>query len=266
MRTRTIGSWLVIALLLAACGGAGGPAASKDPDTIDGAVDPTPTLCPEQPEPAETDEDGYPIEDPYGDECELNPGGNGGNGGNGQSIEGEWTGQITHTWSQTIDEVDAEGYLRAKQTYEALVQITSTQTDFHSWELSGQGTVVASWTWEKDGQMDTPLGPCHQHYTDLVPKNVPKAVAVLAGGLGSGAVGDLYDFHVNLEGFELVNHTVRDDTGCFGGRYVEDTPWPVAPMLLSASDTIADPTHLTGTRDTSQSGDDDILTWDLRLN
>lgn len=229
---------------------------TDEPESTDLDVCDESTLDPEA-----TDEDG----EPYGDPCFGGPGGGGDDESSVPSLEGEWTGTLTYNWTQRVEETGPGMHSLQEQTYHATVQITSTQVDIKAWELTGTALVTASWTSEFSSQLDTPLGPCNQHYTDSVPPNSPMQVDV-SGGLEVGDPGDLYQLSVGLTGFELTNHTVRDDTGCFGSSTVEDTPWPVAPTTLGDSGTVTDPTHLTGTLVKPNSTGDDTLTYDLRLN
>lgn len=273
MRQRPFPLGLVLACLLAACAGSvpgtrPGTGSTQGPD----GAGPTPTdFCDEPIDELPTDEwfDDEPT-DELADDCPQSGGGGGGDGGGdgggGSPLEGAWTGTLTYNWTDTVEETAPGIHSRREQTYHATVDVTSTQVDFHVWELSGKAFVTASWSSLYDSHLDTPLGPCDEHHFDEVPANVPRQVDITSGGLEVGDLGELYQFHVNLSGFELTSHTIRDYTGCGTGHYVEDVPWPVAPTPLGDSGTVTDRTHLMGTLVKPNSTGDDTLTYDLRLN
>lgn len=173
---------------------------------------------------------------------------------------GTWSGTVTHRWSQTVEQ-SGEGTRSAiTQTYEATVQVSSTQADIGAWELTGQATVKASFDSDYESRLTTPLGPCNTHYTDKVP------LTTFSGAVEGGLeiVEGFYQFHVSIPGFDgAISTAVRDDTGCAGGNTTETNPWPVAPVTVGGNGNVTSPSVISGSTIRPVDNGEDVTTWNL---
>jgi hypothetical protein len=171
---------------------------------------------------------------------------------------GTWSGTVTRRWEQDVEQFGEGMESRARQTYEAVAQISSVQVDIGAWELSGSAEIVSTFTSDYQNRMTSSLGPCNAHYTDDAKGqgNVP-----VEGGLEAG--DGFYQFHVNISGLDGANETMRDDSGCRGPNKRETVPWGVAPVTVAQSGDLDDPDHISGSSETRE-GAKETITWDLK--
>ena len=203
---RAIAFGVVMLLLLAACGPAGG--ASQGPAQSQTAA-PSATT-------ATTPGDSVPA--------------------------GTWTGTVERTWRSTEQQSGDGTTSTIRQAYEATVVIQSTQTDIGAWTLGGTATIVASFSSDFVSDTDSTLGHCHEHFTDLVPSG--QVDATVDGGLQ--LTDGAYEFYVNIAGGELTQTSVRDDSGCFGTKVTSAAPWSIGPATAGGSGNQTDPKSITG--------------------
>lgn len=171
---------------------------------------------------------------------------------------GTWSGVVTRTWSERVEQTSDSSQSLITQSYEAVVQVSSTQVDIGAWELAGNAEIVSTYTSDFQSHTTTSLGPCDVHYTDEAKGNGSVQVE---GGLE--AHDGFYQFHVNIPGLDGSNETVRDDSGCGGTNNSETTPWSVGSITAGGSGNLAGSNHISGSTTEPREGGDDTVTWDL---
>jgi len=172
--------------------------------------------------------------------------------------DGTWSGTVTRTWSERVEQSGDGVHSLITQSYEAVVRISSNQVDVGGWELFGNAELISSYTSDYESHTTTSLGPCNIHYTDDAKGN---GTVQVTGGLETG--DGFYQFHVYIPGLDGSNETVRDDSGCSGPNNSETTPWSVAPMPAGGSGDLIDPNHISGSTTQPRQGGEDSVTWDL---
>ena len=174
--------------------------------------------------------------------------------------DGTWSGVVTRTWSESVEQSGDAVQSLVSQSYKAVVQVSSTQVDVGVWELGGDAEIVSTHTSDYQSHTTTSLGPCNVHYTDDAKGNGSVEVE---GGLE--AYDGFYQFHLNIPGLDGSNQTVRDDSGCGGPNNSETTPWSVAPITVGGSGNLAGSNHVSGSTSEPREGGEDTVTWDLTL-
>jgi hypothetical protein len=159
------------------------------------------------------------------------------------ATHGTWSGTVTRTWSERVEQSGDNDHSLITQSYEAVVQVSSNQVDVGAWELFGNAELISSYTSDYKSHTTSPLGPCNIHYTDDAKGN---GTVQVTGGLEAG--DGFYQFHVQIPGLDGNNETVRDDSGCSGPNNSETTPWSVALITAGGSGDLTDPNHIAHNR------------------
>jgi hypothetical protein len=175
--------------------------------------------------------------------------------------EGQWTGTVTHRWNESVTQSGVGTKTVTTQTYEAVIQVSSTYADIGSWTLGGQATITSTFTNDVESHSSTSLGPCNTHYTD----DASGGGSVTVDGSLEAREG-FYQFSVSIPGLDGSNDTVRDDSGCFGPKNVETVTWSIAPDRVGGSGDFTDPSHISGSTSEPREGGENTLKWDFTLS
>lgn len=250
MRLHACSASLVIAVVLAACGGAAPGSATRMP--VDGDPEPT-ELCEDFVEGDLTDDEEL--------DC-LGSGGNGGaggNGGNGTSegppAGGEWTGTLTREYDLVETEGGAGNSSTIEEHYVGTVTFHSIEADFRRWNLVGDAAIVANGLSDYWSTTETPLGTCTRHYTDT---RQASDTGDVEGGMSMLGDGE-YEFNLTIPGIDGTNDAVRDDSGCFALRDSSTEPWPVAFERVGGTGKFDAGWNSSG----STTLDDTVVSWTL---
>jgi hypothetical protein len=178
----------------------------------------------------------------------------GGTGGGGGGSGGGGANTVVYQWQDATDRSGNGVQDLLTSSYRAVVAVTLTKTDTYAYDIKATAAVSATFTEDYTSNCS--------HYTDDASGS---GTVSGQGGLQAGDVGETYEFFIDLLGATGTNHTVRDDSPCNGPNYADDPEWPVPPVHVSASDSVADPHHIWGTMAIPRDGGTESVTWDFVL-
>lgn len=253
MRTKAIGSGLLVIALLSACGTAA-PSPSPTPS-------PSPSPCASPAGQADQSQDPAAPESSVSSSACPGGAGPGGVGTGSGAGGGGFDGSITRKWSERVTQSGDGFSSEITQQYMAVVQVTLTNVDIGGWEITGRADVTSSFTSDATSRMTTLLGaPCNTHYTDDASGS---GTVTVTGGLE--ARDGFYQFYVDIPAVDGSNDTVRDDSDCDGPNYREITPWPVGPITAAGNGDVTDPDVITGSSSEPREGGEDTITWSFSI-